>query len=63
MRVLAGCKDGPCPKIIEVAPGGGFLVQGPKDSTLEGVPSHEGVVQIPREVMMEAVAALQRETA
>jgi hypothetical protein len=58
MRVLAGCKDGPCPKIIE-GDDGGFVVQGPNLPEFEGVPAHERAVYIPREVMMEAVTALR----
>jgi hypothetical protein len=54
--VRSGCEDGNCPKISDVIDGdlGDMVaVQGPVASAVQGVPGHESVVLIPRQVVLE----------
>lgn len=54
------CKNGPCPTIYDaddgrVAVQGPLLVDSQALSQLDGMPAHESVVLIPRELMIEYV--------
>jgi len=54
--VRSGCEDGNCPKISDVVDGcvGDMVaVQGPNAQAVQGVPGHESVVLIPRQVVLE----------
>jgi hypothetical protein len=56
---LAGCDDGPCPKVFIDSDTGEFVVQGMVDTspavlTRTGPGAGEGVVRIPRAVFEEA---------
>lgn len=64
MRVIGGCKDGPCPKVIHDDETDEFFVQGPnvEELAVTTIPGHERVVRIPGDVMRESIAALQAGT-
>jgi len=53
--VRSGCEDGNCPKISDVVDGVGDMVavQGSTAQAVQGVPGHESVVLIPRQVVLE----------
>lgn len=62
----AGCEDGPCPKMSDDLDTGDVIVQGafvndPSYRDEVGpVPSHEGVVSIPRAVLEQYLIATGR---
>lgn len=59
MRQVAGpCKDGNCPKIIDLEGSEDVVVQGPKTELLGELPGGEVAVRIPRALIEEAARAL-----
>lgn len=65
MRQLCGCDNGPCPKAFDPEDGTtDVLIQGynVEPSALAGhssVPPGEGIVRIPREILLQAARALE----
>jgi hypothetical protein len=54
--VRSGCEDGNCPKISDVTDSDAddmVAVQGPTARAVQGIPDHESVVLIPRQVVLE----------
>jgi hypothetical protein len=54
--VRSGCEDGNCPKISDVVDGGAddmVAIQGPVMAARQGVPGHESVVLVPRQILLE----------
>jgi hypothetical protein len=64
--VRSGCEDGNCPKISDVADGGAddmVAVQGPAAPVRPGVPDHESVVLVPRQIVLEYADKFRAEAA
>ena len=63
VRVLAGCTDGPCPRVIETTDNDLLAVQGrrpsPEELAAMGCPDHETVVLVPRTLLAEYAASLR----
>lgn len=67
LDVLAGCDEGPCPKVGRRAARPGFaIVQGtrvaPEERSLIGdIPGHEDVVEVPEEVLLQYAMRMRAE--
>ena len=53
--VRSDCEDGNCPKISDMddVPDGMVAIQGPVAPVRDGVPDHESVVLVPRQMVLE----------
>ena len=64
--VRSGCEDGNCPKISDVIDGDAgdmVAVQGPTALVSQGIPDHESVILIPRQIVLEYADRFRAELA
>ena len=63
-QVLAGCTDGPCPRVDATTDPGTLAIQGyrpsPEELAAMGLPEGETVVWVPQALLDEYVASLCR---
>lgn len=62
--VRSGCEDGNCPKISDVIDSGAddmVAVQGPNSAERQGVPDHEGLVIVPRQLILDYADKIRAE--